>query len=148
MGEDEDDEQGAVGGNTTPHSSYGFVNPSNPNDGVSGNCNFNDFVTGGAGGGAPYGAPPPNVPYDNPYQPQAPQQPYVAPTPQAPQQPYVAPTPQAPSPATPQPNLYDNPTGSTLSVEQIAKAQKYCKWAGSALNFDDVNSAVGELMSL
>jgi len=35
--------------------------------------------------------------------------------------------------------------GLSLSVEQIAKAQKYCKWAGSALNFDDVNNAVENL---
>jgi len=34
------------------------------------------------------------------------------------------------------------PSGSQLSVEQIAKAQKYCKYAGSSLNFDDVDSAV------
>jgi len=31
-----------------------------------------------------------------------------------------------------------------LSVAQITKAQKYCKWAGSALNFDDVSTAISK----
>ncbi|XP_012284244.1 vacuolar protein sorting-associated protein VTA1 homolog isoform X1 [Orussus abietinus] len=33
-------------------------------------------------------------------------------------------------------------SGVSLDVEQIAKAQKYVKWAGSALNYDDVPTAV------
>jgi len=32
-----------------------------------------------------------------------------------------------------------------LGVDQISKAQKYCKWAGSALNFDDVPTAITNL---
>lgn len=32
-----------------------------------------------------------------------------------------------------------------LNAEQIAKAQKYCKWASSALNYDDVSTAIGNL---
>lgn len=32
--------------------------------------------------------------------------------------------------------------GITLSTDQITKAQKYIKWAGSALNYDDVNTSV------
>jgi vacuolar protein sorting-associated protein VTA1 len=31
------------------------------------------------------------------------------------------------------------------AAEQIAKAQKYCKWAGSALNYDDVKTAIENL---
>jgi Vta1 C-terminal domain len=29
--------------------------------------------------------------------------------------------------------------------EQIAKAQKYCKWAGSALNYEDIKTAIDNL---
>lgn len=32
-----------------------------------------------------------------------------------------------------------------LSPDQIAKAQKYCKWASSALNYDDVKTAINNL---
>ncbi|XP_046824685.1 vacuolar protein sorting-associated protein VTA1 homolog [Vespa crabro] len=32
--------------------------------------------------------------------------------------------------------------GITLSTEQVTKAQKYIKWAGSALNYDDVPTSV------
>ncbi|PSN54559.1 Vacuolar protein sorting-associated protein VTA1 [Blattella germanica] len=35
--------------------------------------------------------------------------------------------------------------GVKLTPEQITKAQKYCKWAGSALNYDDVSTAVTNL---
>lgn len=35
--------------------------------------------------------------------------------------------------------------GIKLNPEQIAKAQKYCKWAGSALNYDDVPTAITNL---
>lgn len=37
------------------------------------------------------------------------------------------------------------PANVALTPEQMAKAQKYCKYAGSALNFDDVKSAVENL---
>lgn len=32
-----------------------------------------------------------------------------------------------------------------LGIEQTMKAQKYCKWAGSALNFDDIPGAIVNL---
>lgn len=32
-----------------------------------------------------------------------------------------------------------------LTADQMTKAQKYCKWAGSALNYDDVKSAIENL---
>lgn len=35
--------------------------------------------------------------------------------------------------------------GAELSLEQMSKAQKYIKWAGSALNYDDVSTAVSNL---
>lgn len=35
--------------------------------------------------------------------------------------------------------------GVKLQPEQISKAQKYCKWAGSALNYDDVSEAISNL---
>ncbi|CAH2266931.1 vacuolar protein sorting-associated protein VTA1 homolog [Pararge aegeria] len=49
-----------------------------------------------------------------------------------------------PTPAT---NFYGDNSISVaqLSPEQIQKAQKYCKWASSALNYDDIKTAVGNL---
>ncbi|XP_046688818.1 vacuolar protein sorting-associated protein VTA1 homolog [Homalodisca vitripennis] len=38
-----------------------------------------------------------------------------------------------------------NGTGVKLQPDQISKAQKYCKWAGSALNYDDVPEAISNL---
>lgn len=35
--------------------------------------------------------------------------------------------------------------GAALSMEQMNKAQKFIKWAGSALNYDDVQTAVSNL---
>lgn len=35
--------------------------------------------------------------------------------------------------------------GVTLTPDQITKAQKYCKWAGSALNYEDVKTAIDNL---
>lgn len=38
------------------------------------------------------------------------------------------------------------PAGSVqLTPEQLVKAQKYCKWAGSALTYDDIGSAIENL---
>lgn len=36
-------------------------------------------------------------------------------------------------------------TAATLTPDQIAKAQKYCKWASSALNYDDAKTAIMNL---
>ncbi|KAL2736582.1 vacuolar protein sorting-associated protein VTA1 [Vespula maculifrons] len=36
-------------------------------------------------------------------------------------------------------------SGLTLSTEQVTKAQKYIKWAGSALNYDDVLTSISNL---
>lgn len=33
----------------------------------------------------------------------------------------------------------------TLTPEQLVKAQKYCKWAGSAITYEDIKSAVENL---
>ncbi|KAI4465174.1 vacuolar protein sorting-associated protein vta1 [Holotrichia oblita] len=38
-----------------------------------------------------------------------------------------------------------NTTNVTLSPEQMEKAQKYCKYANSALNYDDVKTAIDNL---
>ncbi|XP_063360912.1 vacuolar protein sorting-associated protein VTA1 homolog [Cydia amplana] len=49
---------------------------------------------------------------------------------------------QQPAPAT----LYgDNTTTAQLTPDQIAKAQKYCKWASSALNYEDMKTAITNL---
>lgn len=37
------------------------------------------------------------------------------------------------------------PSNVTLTADQMTKAQKYCKWAGSALSYDDVKSAIDNL---
>lgn len=53
---------------------------------------------------------------------------------------------QQPQPAQPTPLYGDNTTSvAQLTPDQIAKAQKYCKWAGSALNYDDVKTAIANL---
>ncbi|XP_026750990.1 vacuolar protein sorting-associated protein VTA1 homolog [Galleria mellonella] len=53
---------------------------------------------------------------------------------------------QQPQPAQPTPLYGDNTTSvAQLTPDQIAKAQKYCKWAGSALNYDDVKTAITNL---
>lgn len=44
--------------------------------------------------------------------------------------------------ADPIPKYVPPNTNVKVTAEQIAKAQKYCKWAGSALNYDDVKSAI------
>lgn len=49
---------------------------------------------------------------------------------------------QQPEPPT---NLYGDNRVAELSPEQIAKAQKYCKWASSALNYEDIKTAIGNL---
>ncbi|GLV38797.1 Vesicle trafficking 1 [Carabus blaptoides fortunei] len=56
------------------------------------------------------------------------------------------PTP-APAPAVvPTPTMtFPTTTTATLDAEQISKAQKYCKWALSALNYDDIKSAIENL---
>ncbi|XP_049865788.1 vacuolar protein sorting-associated protein VTA1 homolog [Pectinophora gossypiella] len=48
---------------------------------------------------------------------------------------------QQPQPPTP---LYGD-MKVQLTPDQIAKAQKYCKWASSALNYDDVKTAITNL---
>ena len=75
----------------------------------------------------PHGYPPPaHGPYAPAYQP-----PF--------QGGLAAPPPSAPQPQ-PQP-----PATSDLSEEAVAKAQKHARWAISALNFDDVPTAIEEL---
>ncbi|KAI8428639.1 hypothetical protein MSG28_007373 [Choristoneura fumiferana] len=50
---------------------------------------------------------------------------------------------QQPAPTS----LYGDTTTSVaqLTPEQIAKAQKYCKWASSALNYEDIKTAITNL---
>lgn len=53
---------------------------------------------------------------------------------------------QQPQPTPPTP-LYGDSSSALpqLSPDQIAKAQKYCKWASSALNYEDVKTAITNL---
>jgi len=49
-------------------------------------------------------------------------------------------------PPAPLYSAYDQETVASgpvpLGIDEMTKAQKYCKWAGSALNFDDVPTAI------
>lgn len=55
---------------------------------------------------------------------------------------------QQPQPIPPA-NLCGDSSSSLhqLSPDQVSKAQKYCKWASSALNYDDVKTAINNLKS-
>ncbi|RPA86862.1 DUF605-domain-containing protein [Ascobolus immersus RN42] len=93
-------------------------------------------------------------------EPSAPQD-YYRQTPSAPSAPVFTPQPQSAQPSQAPPrfeqhqhtnNVYAAPTGrdnlivpSDDTAEIIAKAQKHAKWAISALNYDDVETAVKEL---
>lgn len=149
---DEGNEFGAVGGEIndpvprqpSPRPSIGFDLPQVPH-GVEPRGTFNSPYPGNLDF--------PTPPVSNSYFPSVPA-PTPAPTPTP------TPTPQS----TPQPfinNMPYNPvvnstgdissngsqggTGVKLLPEQITKAQKYCKWAGSALNYDDVPEAISNL---
>lgn len=50
-----------------------------------------------------------------------------------------------PNPDATIPTYDPSSTNIVLTAERTAKAQKYCKYAGSALNFDDVQSAIENL---
>ncbi|KAF5829036.1 Vta1 like-domain-containing protein [Dunaliella salina] len=95
---------------------------------------------------APHGmpSPPPPAPYQHPAQPPVPSPPYVAPSrPAAPLAPPAA-MAAAPSPAaTSGMASHAKPTGAKgLPIQVITDAQKKAKYAVSALNFEDVSSAV------
>ena len=53
--------------------------------------------------------------------------------------------PYVPQGETTIPTYVPPPTNVSLSPEQTTKAQKYCKWAESALNYDDVPTAIDNL---
>lgn len=53
--------------------------------------------------------------------------------------------PYNPSSAATIPRYEPPPANVAITPDQMAKAQKYCKYAGSALNFDDVKSAIDNL---
>lgn len=42
-------------------------------------------------------------------------------------------------------DLFGVAGGVKLDAVQMSKAQKYCKWAGSALNYDDISTAITNL---
>lgn len=62
--------------------------------------------------------------------------------PAQPTTPFVAPPAQPSTPVVLPPS---NPDGVALEPGQMEKAQKYCKWAASALNYDDVKTAIDNL---
>lgn len=63
-----------------------------------------------------------------------------------PTQPMHTPEPAYVPPVQPVVSNPVTPNGDVaLNPEQIAKAQKYCKWASSALNYDDTKTAIVNL---
>lgn len=93
---------------------------------------------------------PPNLPRA-PYVPQnIPQAPPAAPRQIIPQQPQPAPLPTraAPGPSAP-PAVAQPPVTAPAEVseESILRAQKHARWAISALNFDDVPTAIKEFQA-
>lgn len=81
---------------------------------------------------------PPSWPNELPSQPLLPNIPSqpIAPSPTV--------TPSVPPSQNIQP-IVSPSTNATLSPEQMEKAQKYCKYANSALNYDDVKTAIDNL---
>lgn len=55
-------------------------------------------------------------------------------------QPYMG-----PSAASSEPVVAAGGTAAQLTPDQLTKAQKYCKWAGSALNYEDTKTAIENL---
>ncbi|KAG7220526.1 hypothetical protein INR49_018053 [Caranx melampygus] len=54
-------------------------------------------------------------------------------------------TPTPPPPNRPPTPVYDEASGVQLGPEDFTKAQKYCKYAGSALQYEDVGTAIQNL---
>ncbi|XP_053675099.1 vacuolar protein sorting-associated protein VTA1 homolog [Anopheles nili] len=52
---------------------------------------------------------------------------------------------QASEIVTVEPNRLVNPAGIQLRPEQVTKAQKYCRWAESALNYEDLKTSIDNL---
>ena len=100
--------------------------------------------------------PPPPFQYPNPSQPQAPSNyyssppeqrfpPSVGPSAPAPPSNYYMSQPAAPPQPQPSPSYFPPQPQVVVDDEAIAKAQKHARWAISALNYDDVETAVKEL---
>lgn len=116
-----------------PHTNFGQPRPPRPagNDSNESNSSHPDLLL-------------PDVP-QLPNQPTFPQFPSV---PQYPAASNVAQTPTSPQPVAPQPtpsSSIPSPSGQVIGPEEIEKAQKFCKWASSALNYDDVATAIDNL---
>lgn len=104
-------------------------NNGGPTDSYSGGAGWNDFPSEPTP--PPSDVTPPSLPSVPPQV--VPTTPFIpAPAPA----PAVVPTPTMTFPST---------TTAALNAEQIGKAQKYCKWASSALNYDDIKSAIENL---
>lgn len=90
----------------------------------------------------PHPQPPPYSGFSPQYSPAPPQVPYQPPA-AAPMAPYGQPSlpPAVPQYSAPPPM----PPTSAVDEEAITLAQKHAKWAISALNFDDVSTAIREL---
>lgn len=136
---------------------------------VEGEDDLGNVASGGQPPGPPpssdfgWNTPPtqqPPAPFQQPYQP--PQNPYQPPAPAYNHQPgsnasdpfNLPDPPKDPEPKHPGGFVPYNPSSSTIpsyepskagsshTPEQIAKAQKYCKYTASALTYDDVPTAI------
>jgi len=135
-----------------------------PNEGADNE--LDDLASGGANPGPPRAGPTAGAGWNTtPIQPQPYQPPpnYFQPESPVPGEnssfPFILPDPpKDPEPKNPGGFVPYNPStssipmyqptvssGSSITPEQIAKAQKYCKYVASALNYDDVPTAINNL---
>ncbi|CAL9692216.1 unnamed protein product [Knipowitschia caucasica] len=154
--EEEDEEaggQGASGFSGPGSSQYGSFRGGAPSQNFE-DQGFGAGPSGGAGigfspGPAPAGPPsgPPNINYNNIHVPPGAHAPANTPAElhQLPEPQKPVPTPRA-MPAVDPGLLNAQPQGGVqLSADDFTLAQKYCKYAGSALQYEDVSTAVQNL---
>lgn len=122
---------------------------------TEGDEEFNGLVSDGAAGGSDLPPPPPAMGF---VQPTTPTEPAATPSagdefdplklPAPPKDPEKSPggfKPYIPPGESAVPEYEEPHEAPALRPEVSAKAQKYCKWASSALNFDDVSTAIENL---
>ncbi|XP_065338470.1 vacuolar protein sorting-associated protein VTA1 homolog isoform X2 [Cloeon dipterum] len=143
QGEFEGEEEGASGGEDYSAQPMGFVKPpslytpeqpTNNFDPPSANFSNFDLPSVPPSGMNPYDLP--SVPMNLPSVPSS-----DAPNEPSSSYPSVPPPQQTPVTAPPAAAPVTS-GGVRLTPDQVTKAQKYCKWASSALNYDDISTAI------
>lgn len=109
---------------------------------------LNNPGANGATGPTGFNIPPDNVPPkpEDTFSAPAPASSPVTPSVQPDPVPFPKPQPATPvTPVAPSTTLLPSSGSVSLGPDQIQKAQKYCKFATSALNYDDVKTAIENL---